>query len=734
MRPVSLVFAGLALLLVLGAGVVGAAGPYPRELKFGAGPQLSGSVEEGRDVNFGTRITECPQAGNTNPSKPLDKRAIDEVEQVSRGGDDRRSNADYSCFPQNEVSVDVNPQNSRNFVVGANDYRLGTGSSGFHWTTNSGKSFYDGIIPFPSGPAGQTRGEGFVPSGGDPVIVYDRDGVVYYAQIGFFRGDDTNGVFVQRSTNGGATWSRACIPSGTTDANALCGGLGDVRQPGDGVVSFFPDPDGILNGSVPFEDKEYMTSGPRPAGVQPQCFAPISRSAVACDPDVVGVDRLYVTWTRFDATGSRIHLSFSDDQARSWSPARVISGSAPFCVFGSPAGACSDNQFSYPTVSPATGALYVQFENFNTPDENQILVVRSTDGGAAFQGPYFVTPVYDINFPRAGTTRPDCTPRGAQTGRIVYTNTCFRSNAAGTIAVDERGGAFADDLYIVTSDNRNGTIGSSNADVFLFKSTNGGSSWIGPTRVNDDRSSLGGVSRDCGRPTGTVGTFASSQACRGDFGNDQWWPWVDIGPGGELNVAFKDRRLDTNSVASEWPTSRQRNGNYLVWTWGAQCEVERPDSRECLASAAAVIPQPTAPVNPGADPVPGQGNQYVGPLENHQVSDVPSNYDYSFRAGLFAGDYENIVVADRERGRGDDDDDAGEGRFVINVFTDARNGRSSRNQPGRNPICEQSDVFFDVYRPLRARSDSRTTNYEPFLVTPCPAQAVDPRQNDRDDD
>ena len=143
------------------------------------------------------------------------------------------------------------------------------------------------------------------------------------------------------------------------------------------------------------------------------------------------------------------------------------------------------------------------------------------------------------------------------------------------------------------------------------------------------------------------------------------------------------------------------------------------------------MPQPVAPVDPGADPVPGQGSQYVGTLKNLQVSDVPSNYDYSFRAGLFAGDYENIVVSDTRRG-GDDDDDEGDERaaFAINVFTDARNGRSSRNQPGRNPICEQSDIFFDIYPALGARSTSSTTNYAPFLVTPCPAQAVEPQDDD----
>ena len=167
--------------------------------------------------------------------------------------------------------------------------------------------------------------------------------------------------------------------------------------------------------------------------------------------------------------------------------------------------------------------------------------------------------------------------------------------------------------------------------------------------MNNDRSSLGTVSRDCRRPEGSIGFGAGNEAldapCRGDFGADQWWPWVDIGKKGELNIAFKDRRLDTNSVAHEWPTSRNRPGNYLVWTFGAQCKVRHADSRECLAPGATVLPQPTAPVNPGPDPVAGQGNQFVGTFRNFKVSNVPSNFDYSFRAGIFAGDYENIAVS-----------------------------------------------------------------------------------------
>jgi len=88
-------------------------------------------------------------------------------------------------------------------VAGANDYRLGWGTSGFYSTTDNGNHWYDGITPFPSLPSGDN-----LDGGGDPVTVFDRDGVVYYAQINFNRTDDTSGVWVNRSTNGGFTWTR----------------------------------------------------------------------------------------------------------------------------------------------------------------------------------------------------------------------------------------------------------------------------------------------------------------------------------------------------------------------------------------------------------------------------------------------------------------------------------------------------------------------------------------------
>jgi len=491
------------------------------------------------------------------------------------------------------------------------------------------------------------------------------------------------------------------------------------------VVAYNADNDNVLNGSVPSHDKEYIAAGPRPAGVTPTCFAPISKTPIpagspGCTADKIGPDRLYVSWTIFFGNTATINFSYSDDRALSWSPARVVDGSAPFCGFGV-GNNCDDNQGSVPTVNPTTGELWIGFENFNTPDENQYLVVRSTDGGQTFQGPFFVSPVFDVNYPRSGQNRLDCTSRG-QGGRNVLTNSCFRVNAYGNIVADRRGGEFADDLYVVLDDNRNGQRTSSNTDVFFFTSKDGGATWIGPTRVNDDPSrqpTIAEGTRDCGR---IVGRTCPSTAQ--NFGNDQFFPWIDISDNGTLNVVFFDRRLDTNSTTGEWPESRAapngRPGNYLVWNFGGQCSITTTatvtststsipsGASQCLGNEAAIIAQPTGLINPASGAVIPGGAQTVFPFRNFNVSDVASNWDYTFRAGIFAGDY-NAVSVDHQN-------------QAWAFWTDARNGRSARQEPGRNPICEQSDVFADLYSANGGGtvSNSATKGMDLFLQTPCP--------------
>ena len=716
----------------------------------------------------GTNLTECPQAGlQGNNPQPLDKRSLDATERKSNGGSDTRVNQDYSCMPQDETALDVNPQATRNIIGGANDYRLGWGTSGFYASTDNGKTWYDGITPFPSLPSGDN-----LDGGGDPAIVFDRSGVAYYAQINFNRTDDTSGVWVNRSTNGGFTWTRPCvaIQQGAADQQGACGGAGDVRQPGDGTVSFQQDNDTVLNGSVPSHDKEWITAGPRPAGVDPQCFSPFAVSTVAlaagtatpkttvpCTPGTIGSDRLYVTFSLFSGAGSaQIFLSYSDDQGRTWSTPKFIAGAAAFCAPGGrPGNACDDSQGSQPTVNPNTGQLWVGFLNGDTEDEDQYLVVTSVDGGQTFSPPSRVDTIYDVNEPRGVNGRSDCTARGQGSTRAVPTNSCFRFDPImHSIVADKRGGAFANDVYVAIYDNRNGTIRDSNNDVFFYKSTDGGTTWIGPTRVNNDRSDAPTAAnanaatnarqgaRDCGRNNGTI-AGTQSGCLENNFGADQFFPWLTIDTKGNLNVSFMDRRLDTDSPvgAGAWPTSKTEVGNYLVWYWGASCRISSTTevsqtttgsvpagASQCVAPEAVVNPTVATGFNPAPGAVPGQGqNPATLPFRNFQVSDVGTNYDYSFRAGIFAGDYSGNTSGPIVAGP---DTPVGDNGFKAGAFwTDARNGRGSGAptsiEPGRNPICEQSDVFFDTYN-----TDSQSNNNggakgnghadEDFLVAPCP--------------
>ena len=733
--------AALSALLVMWVGTASAVEDPPWANEDEDTTAVSGPIEYKDFNSLGNAITECPQAGlKGGPAKPLRHLARDNVEQMSDAGGNIRANQDYSCMPQDETSLDINPQDKSNIIGGANDYRLGWGTSGFYASSDNGNHWYDGITPFPSLPSGDN-----LDGGGDPAIVYDREGIAYYAQINFNRTDDTSGVWVNRSTNGGFTWSRPCVAiqvAPPPNEQSRCGGPGDPRQPGDGTVGFIQDNDAVLNGSVPGFDKEWITAGPRPDGVQPQCFTPLAHAPIACNPDQVGSDRLYVTYSLFSAAGSaQIFLSYSDDRAHSWSPAHFIAGAASFCV-GRPGNECDDSQGSQPTVNPTTGEVWVGFINGDTTDEDQYLVVHSTDGGVTFSPPSRVDTLYDVNEPRGVNGRTDCVQRGQGATRAVPTNSCFRFDPImNSIAADKRGSAFANDVYVVLADNRNGTIRDSNNDVFFYKSTDGGTTWIGPTRVNNDRSQTS-ANRDCGRNTNSI--VGNSANCpETNWGADQWFPWVTINTDGVLNVTFHDRRLDTNSPAGTgpWPTSKTEVGNYLAWFWGARCTITETQTvsqttsgavpsgaSQCVAPEAVVNPTVATGFNPGAGPIPGNNQDSATlPFRNFQVSDVPSNWDYTFRAGLFAGDYTGNATGSVDPALKQNGDDPNRDR-MYGLWTDARNGRGSGGaaatdlEPGRNPICEQSDVFFDTLNFGHAGGAGDLT---PWIDTPCPLAMKD---------
>ena len=272
---------------------------------------------------------------------------------------------------QNETWIAADPNNPAHLVASYNDYRRGDGTCGVSYSLDGGKTWADTTTPDE-----YTRGD-FVgkareywQAGGDTSVAWDTKGNAYLSCQLFNRGsptspnpDQSSAFYVFRSTGSdGASFNFPGRP-----------------------VTTHPDTAGAGNFLL---DKELMT-------VDNHEGSPFA-------------DRIYVTWTTFAADGTGyIHEAYSSDYGESFSLPVLVSRSTLACnnTFGfpTPHGRCNENQNSQPFTAP-DGTLYVVYSNFNNvvqgaDNRNQILLSRSTDGGASFSAPVKVADYYEL---------PDC--------------------------------------------------------------------------------------------------------------------------------------------------------------------------------------------------------------------------------------------------------------------------------------------------------------------------------------
>jgi hypothetical protein len=213
-------------------------------------------------------------------------------------------------------------------------------------------------------------------------------------------------------------------------------------------------------------------------------------------------NEIYVTWTQFDNYGSSspldssvILFSKSADAGATWSMPVRISAEAGNCVDSD-----STMEGAIPMIGPA-GEIYVVWTG-----PNGLVFNKSLDNGVTWlphELPIISTPGgWDYNI------------SGLQ-----------RCNGLPQAICDLSPGPNYGTIYINWTDQRNGTT---DTDVWLIKSTDGGTTWSSPVRVNDDIA-----------------------------GKQQFLTWMDIDPAnGYIYCVFYDRR--------NYPVTSQKTDVYLA--------------------------------------------------------------------------------------------------------------------------------------------------------------------------
>jgi hypothetical protein len=425
---------------------------------------------------------------------------------------------------QNETSMAIDPRTGR-LVATYNDYRRGDGTCGPSYSTG-GTRWHDSTLPnnFVRGTAfGGVEREYFQASG-DPSVGWDTRGNVYFGCQMFQRGlgvtnnpDFSSGIYMYRSTmTGGASWN----------------------FPGRPVVQQFT----TNTSDLPFLDKPYMT-------VDNHAHSPFQ-------------NRIYVTWTLFDTNGTaNIYEAYSKDYGESFSAPVLVSGTSSHCPNGvSGAGHCDVNQFSQPFTAP-DGTLYVVFDNYNNAvsgkdNHNQVLIAKSTNGGASFGHVVKVANFYDL---------PDCaTYQGGQDAGVACVPEKDGSQRSVFRAANYPSGAVnpADPKQVVVtfasyinrdSNEKNGCI-PDGLSQFLLNLYRGVKT---PGACNNKI--LYSVSKDAGATfTGTTTDPRKLPVVpqqKGQKRTDQWFQWAAFSSSGKLAVSYYDRQYGNDERTGRSDTS-----------------------------------------------------------------------------------------------------------------------------------------------------------------------------------
>ncbi|MCD4694917.1 MAG: glycoside hydrolase [Bacteroidales bacterium] len=225
---------------------------------------------------------------------------------------------------------------------------------------------------------------------------------------------------------------------------------------------------------------------------------------------------LYSGWTRFELFSSddgHVQISRSANNGASWASPINVSNSLP-----------APNDLNQ-GVNISTGpngevyAVWAVYENTSVLDENAIGFNKSVNGGDSFGSAFkIITGIKGI--------------------RTVGVSKNMRVNSFPSMSVDISGGANNGNIYVVwTNVGTPGINTGTNKSVYIIKSSNGGTTWSTPIKVNQD-------------------PFQN--------GKEAYFPWISCDPvTGFLYVIFYDDRNTSSSSCETWVAISEDAGD----TW-----------------------------------------------------------------------------------------------------------------------------------------------------------------------